>query len=105
MTILQAHDFPVTSLRFNPTADLLISGSADNSVRVITVPPPSERGQSLSISSLMLTDQDSFIRSRGQYPVDYSVDPLDPTPRGHHSTDGCSPGTNSCVFVLVVLAT
>ncbi|KAM0747959.1 WD40 repeat-like protein [Meredithblackwellia eburnea MCA 4105] len=44
MTILQAHNFPVTSLKFNPSASLVISGSADNTVRVITVPPAGERG-------------------------------------------------------------
>lgn len=47
MTILRAHDFPVTSLRFNPTATLLLSGSADNSVRVIEIPPVAERGAHL----------------------------------------------------------
>jgi prolactin regulatory element-binding protein len=38
MTILKAHDFPVTSLKFNPSGTLVISGSADNTVRVITIP-------------------------------------------------------------------
>jgi hypothetical protein len=38
LTILHAHDFPVTSLRFNPSGTVLISGSADNSIRVIAVP-------------------------------------------------------------------
>jgi prolactin regulatory element-binding protein len=38
LTILKAHEFPPTTLRFNPTSSLLISGSADNSVRVISVP-------------------------------------------------------------------
>lgn len=45
MTILRAHDFPVTSLRFNPSADLVISGSADNTVRVVTVPSVTDRGE------------------------------------------------------------
>ncbi|GAA6022321.1 hypothetical protein JCM10207_003284 [Rhodosporidiobolus poonsookiae] len=38
VTILHAHDFPVTALKFNPAGTVLVSGSADNSVRVITVP-------------------------------------------------------------------
>ena len=35
---MKAHDFPVTSLKFNPSGTLVISGSADNTVRVITIP-------------------------------------------------------------------
>ncbi|KAJ6599220.1 WD40 repeat-like protein [Mycena vulgaris] len=38
VTILKAHEFPPTTLKFNPTSRLLISGSADNSIRVISVP-------------------------------------------------------------------
>jgi len=38
VTILKAHEFPPTTLKFNPTSKLLVSGSADNSVRVISVP-------------------------------------------------------------------
>ncbi|KZT72696.1 WD40 repeat-like protein [Daedalea quercina L-15889] len=38
VTILKAHDFPPTTLRFNTTSNLLVSGSADNTVRVVTVP-------------------------------------------------------------------
>ncbi|KAJ7179839.1 WD40 repeat-like protein [Mycena crocata] len=38
MTILKAHEFPPTTLRFNPTSRLLVSGSADNTIRVISVP-------------------------------------------------------------------
>lgn len=38
LTILKSHEFPPTTLRFNPTSSLLVSGSADNSVRVISVP-------------------------------------------------------------------
>lgn len=41
--ILHAHDFPVTSLKFNPSGTLVVSGSADNSVRVIQVPSKDER--------------------------------------------------------------
>ncbi|KAJ3723158.1 WD40 repeat-like protein [Lentinula raphanica] len=37
-TILKAHDFPPTTLAFNMESSLLVSGSADNSIRVITLP-------------------------------------------------------------------
>ncbi|KAG8990748.1 hypothetical protein FRB90_001630 [Tulasnella sp. 427] len=38
VSILNAHEFPATVLKFNPSSTLLISGSADNSVRVVEVP-------------------------------------------------------------------
>ncbi|EGO01855.1 hypothetical protein SERLA73DRAFT_120500 [Serpula lacrymans var. lacrymans S7.3] len=38
LTILKAHDFPLTTLCFNPTSKLLVSGSADSTVRVVSVP-------------------------------------------------------------------
>ena len=38
LTILKAHDFPPTTLQFNPRSSLLVSGSADASVRVMVVP-------------------------------------------------------------------
>ncbi|KAG6890895.1 hypothetical protein C0995_000852 [Termitomyces sp. Mi166 len=38
VTILKAHDFPPTTIAFNPTSTLLITGSADASVRVVSVP-------------------------------------------------------------------
>jgi prolactin regulatory element-binding protein len=34
---LKAHDFPPTTLKFNPTGTLLVSGSADNTVRIVSV--------------------------------------------------------------------
>lgn len=37
LSILRAHDFPVTCLRFSPDGTLLVSGSADNTVRIIDV--------------------------------------------------------------------
>ncbi|KIK08386.1 hypothetical protein K443DRAFT_672409 [Laccaria amethystina LaAM-08-1] len=37
-TILKAHEFPPTTIKFNSTATLLVSGSADSSMRVVTVP-------------------------------------------------------------------
>ncbi|BGP57975.1 hypothetical protein JCM8202v2_005632 [Rhodotorula sphaerocarpa] len=54
VTVLHAHDFPVTSLKFNPAGTLLVSGSADNSIRVIQVPPPDQRGGGNSASYLVL---------------------------------------------------
>jgi len=36
-TILKAHDFPPTTLKFNSTTTLLVSGSADNTVRIVSV--------------------------------------------------------------------
>ncbi|KAF9651281.1 WD40 repeat-like protein [Thelephora ganbajun] len=38
LTILKAHEFPPTALRFNPTSNLLVSGSPDNTVRVVSIP-------------------------------------------------------------------
>ncbi|GAA5899642.1 hypothetical protein JCM6882_001173 [Rhodosporidiobolus microsporus] len=53
LTILHAHDFPVTSLQFNPSGTTLISGSADNSIRVISVPSgPAASGNSGSSATL-----------------------------------------------------
>ncbi|GAA6008366.1 hypothetical protein JCM11491_004450 [Sporobolomyces phaffii] len=55
MTILKAHDFPSTTLKFNPAGTLLVSGSADNSLRVINVPPPSDRGGESKMTVVWLT--------------------------------------------------
>jgi len=38
VTILKAHELPPTIIKFNPTSRLLISGSADNSIRLVSVP-------------------------------------------------------------------
>ncbi|KAI9635934.1 WD40-repeat-containing domain protein [Dioszegia hungarica] len=38
LKILHAHNFPPTALKFNPSATLLISASADNTLRAIVVP-------------------------------------------------------------------
>ncbi|CAE6395950.1 unnamed protein product, partial [Rhizoctonia solani] len=38
LTILRAHEFPPTALRFNPSGSLLASASADNTLRLIAVP-------------------------------------------------------------------
>ncbi|KIK65426.1 hypothetical protein GYMLUDRAFT_70536 [Collybiopsis luxurians FD-317 M1] len=37
-TILKAHEFPPTTLAFNTSSRFLVSGSADNSIRVISLP-------------------------------------------------------------------
>jgi prolactin regulatory element-binding protein len=36
--ILDAHSFPPTALRFSPSGNVLVSASADNTIRVIDVP-------------------------------------------------------------------
>ncbi|KAG2043015.1 WD40-repeat-containing domain protein [Suillus americanus] len=38
LSILKAHEFPITTVRFSPTSTLLVSGGADNSIRIVTVP-------------------------------------------------------------------
>ncbi|KAK2466360.1 hypothetical protein APHAL10511_002002 [Amanita phalloides] len=38
VTILKAHEFPPTTIKFNPASTLLVTGSADNSIRVVNVP-------------------------------------------------------------------
>ncbi|EIM88128.1 WD40 repeat-like protein [Stereum hirsutum FP-91666 SS1] len=38
LTILKAHELPSTMLRFNPSSSLLVSGSADSTVRVVSIP-------------------------------------------------------------------
>ncbi|KAI0321862.1 WD40-repeat-containing domain protein [Amylostereum chailletii] len=38
LSILKSHEFPPTILKFNPTSRLLVSGSADNTVRLIAIP-------------------------------------------------------------------
>jgi prolactin regulatory element-binding protein len=37
-TILKAHEFPATVVKFNPSGNLVVSGSPDNSIRVVTIP-------------------------------------------------------------------
>jgi prolactin regulatory element-binding protein len=51
---LKAHDFPPTTLKFNPSATLLVSGSADNTVRIVSVVQHAAR--SLSKCLLLVTD-------------------------------------------------
>lgn len=38
LKILQAHSFPPTALKFNPSATMLVSASADNTIRTVIVP-------------------------------------------------------------------
>jgi len=38
VTILKAHEFPPTLVKFNPSTSLLVSGSADNSIRIVSIP-------------------------------------------------------------------
>ncbi|CAE6505049.1 unnamed protein product [Rhizoctonia solani] len=52
LTILRAHEFPPTALRFNPNASLLASASADNTLRLIAV--PSNFDQSAITTTLIL---------------------------------------------------
>ncbi|PFH52522.1 hypothetical protein AMATHDRAFT_74010 [Amanita thiersii Skay4041] len=38
ISILKAHEFPPTTIKFNPTSTLLLTGSADNSIRIVSIP-------------------------------------------------------------------
>jgi len=57
LTILKAHEFPPTTLRFNPTSNLLVSGSPDNTVRVVTI--PISLGKQRTSSAIALSKYDS----------------------------------------------
>ncbi|WVO14856.1 hypothetical protein L204_102495 [Cryptococcus depauperatus] len=54
LKILHAHSFPPTALKFNPSASLLVSASADNTIRTIVV-PASFGGISISVIIFLLT--------------------------------------------------
>lgn len=54
LKILHVHSFPPTALKFNPSASLLVSASADNTVRAIVV-PANFGGLSTPIIILFLT--------------------------------------------------
>ncbi|KAF8076223.1 WD40 repeat-like protein [Lyophyllum atratum] len=54
VTILKAHEFPPTTITFNPTSSLLVSGSADNSVRVVSVPQSLGGGPSWAVILLII---------------------------------------------------
>ncbi|WVW81734.1 hypothetical protein I302_103730 [Kwoniella bestiolae CBS 10118] len=53
LKILHAHSFPPTALKFNSSASLLVSASADNTIRVIVV-PPSFGGVSMTVIAFLL---------------------------------------------------
>ncbi|KAK4050004.1 hypothetical protein OIV83_003828 [Microbotryomycetes sp. JL201] len=55
MTVLHAHEFPVTAIKFNPAGTLVVSGSADNTVRIIEVPPKDQRAGRGALTTLLLT--------------------------------------------------
>ncbi|KAJ7742418.1 quinon protein alcohol dehydrogenase-like superfamily [Mycena maculata] len=55
ITILKAHEFPPTTLKFNPTSRLLVSGSADNTIRVISVPDSTGKSSWLTLIILLIT--------------------------------------------------
>ena len=38
LSVLKAHEFPPTVIRFNPSSTLLVSGSPDNTVRAVVIP-------------------------------------------------------------------
>jgi WD40 repeat protein len=82
LKILAAHSFPPTALKFNPSANLLVSASADNTIRAIVV-PPSFAGSKLSFTL------------RGAWLI-LSVDGIDCFP-------DCCPHVTAC-FVFTSLA-
>ncbi|KAJ7781405.1 quinon protein alcohol dehydrogenase-like superfamily [Mycena metata] len=55
VTILKSHEFPSTTLKFNPTSRLLVSGSADNTIRVISVPDSAEKSSWAFIILILIT--------------------------------------------------
>ncbi|KAE8209702.1 hypothetical protein CF327_g6345 [Tilletia walkeri] len=56
LRILDAHSFPPTCLRISPSGRTLISGSADNTLRVVEIPPSALLGASTTSSrTVMLT--------------------------------------------------
>lgn len=50
LKILQAHSFPPTALKFNPSATMLVSASADNTIRTVVVPSSFGGGESAHCS-------------------------------------------------------
>lgn len=37
-TVLKAHEFPPTAVKFDPTTKLIVSGSADSTLRIVAIP-------------------------------------------------------------------
>lgn len=58
LSILAAHDFPSTCLRFSPTSSLLASGSADNTLRIISADaalhPQRHQGLQLALITMLV---------------------------------------------------
>ncbi|KAJ7068123.1 WD40 repeat-like protein [Mycena amicta] len=55
VTILKAHEFSSTTLAFNPTSRLLVSGSADNNLRVISIPESIGKSSWTLVMIILLT--------------------------------------------------
>ncbi|KAJ7179278.1 WD40-repeat-containing domain protein [Mycena filopes] len=55
VTILKSHEFPSTTLKFNPTSRLLVSGSADNTIRIISVPDSAEKSSWVMVILIFIT--------------------------------------------------
>ncbi|KAI6164715.1 hypothetical protein EDD17DRAFT_1557576 [Pisolithus thermaeus] len=53
LSILKAHEFPITALRFNPSSKLLVSGGVDSSMRIVAI-PESFGGLSWSVTILIM---------------------------------------------------
>ncbi|RXK39100.1 prolactin regulatory element-binding protein [Tremella mesenterica] len=53
LKILHAHSFPPTALKFNPSASLMVSASADNTIRAVVV-PASFGGVSMTLIALLV---------------------------------------------------
>lgn len=58
LSILAAHDFPSTCLRFSPDSQVLVSGSADNTLRIImadqAVHPARHQGLQMALITLLI---------------------------------------------------
>ncbi|GAA93784.1 uncharacterized protein L969DRAFT_92296 [Mixia osmundae IAM 14324] len=55
LTILRAHDFAITALRFNTTSDIVVSGSVDSSIRVIPIDATAQASRFTTMQTLLLT--------------------------------------------------
>lgn len=54
LSILKAHEFPITALRFNPSSKLLVSGGVDSSIRIVAI-PEKFGGLSWSVTILIMS--------------------------------------------------
>jgi prolactin regulatory element-binding protein len=55
LSILKAHEFPPTTVCFDTTSTLVVSGSADSSVRIVSI-PSDLRGACACLLSILLRD-------------------------------------------------